>query len=484
MEGSPTLFHSLLHVEDPERSRRAPCSLLSGDSMSTSNRLFGTDGIRGEANRYPMDGPTAYAVGQALVHVMKERSGTPRIVIGRDTRVSGPMLESALEAGIMSMGGCPRTVGVLPTPGIAFLTRSTGADAGVVISASHNPFQDNGIKIFSHQGLKLSDEEESRMEALLTAGTLRDLRCAAKDIGRPELPDDVEQSYVDFLKSSFPQDLSMKGMKLILDTANGATYRVAPQTLAQLGAHVEVIHHHPTGYNINDRCGSQHTEDLQRRVTDSGAFAGLAFDGDGDRLIAVDEKGRRLSGDQILIICSKVLKDLGQLRDDLLVSTVMSNLGLKVACGKLGIRHHASKVGDRSVLEDMQRLGAVIGGEESGHMIFLHHHTTGDGILAAIQLMAASIREDKPLSELSGLMDIFPQKLINVTVKSKPDINQVPPVLEAIREAEVQLGEEGRVLVRYSGTENLCRVMVEGPTDEATEKHCSRIAEAVKKALG
>ena len=452
--------------------------------MSMNNKLFGTDGIRGEANRYPMDGPTAYAVGRALAHVMKERSGTPKIIIGRDTRLSGPMLESALEAGIMSMGGCPLTVGVLPTPGIAFLARSTGADAGVVISASHNPFQDNGIKIFSHQGVKLSDEEESRLEALLTAGTLRDMRCAGRDIGRPESLDGVEQSYIDFLKSTFPQGFSMKGMKLVLDTANGATYRVGPQTLAQLGAQVEVIHHRPNGFNINDRCGSQHTEDVQRRVTDSGAFAGLAFDGDGDRLIAVDEKGRRLSGDQILVICAKVLKDLGELREDLLVSTVMSNLGLKMACRKLGIRHHASRVGDRNVLEDMQRLGAVIGGEESGHTIFLRHHTTGDGILAAIQLIAASIREDKPLSELAGLMDTFPQKLINVTVKSKPDINQVPPVLEAIREAEVQLGEEGRVLVRYSGTENLCRVMVEGPTDEATEKHCSRIAEAVKKALG
>jgi phosphoglucosamine mutase len=452
--------------------------------MSEMVKLFGTDGIRGEANRHPMDGPTAYAVGQAVVHLMKQRSGTPKVIIGRDTRLSGPMLQSALEAGVMSMGGCPRSVGVLPTPGIAFLTKSTGADAGVVISASHNPFQDNGIKIFSHLGLKLSDEEESRMEALMTGGTLDDARCAGRDIGRPEPLEDVEESYVAFLKTSFSQGLSMKGMKLILDTANGATYRVAPQTFSRLGAQVEVIHHHPDGFNINDRCGSQHTEELQRRVTDSGAFAGLAFDGDGDRLIAVDEKGKRLSGDQILVICSKILKDLDELRDDLLVTTVMSNLGLKIACRKLGIRHHASKVGDRNVLEDMQRLGAVIGGEESGHMIFLHHHTTGDGILAAIQLMAASIREDKPLSELAGWMDIFPQKLINVTVKSKPDIAQVPSVVEAILEAEADLGEEGRVLVRYSGTENVCRVMVEGPTDGATDKHCSRIAEAVKKALG
>ena len=462
----------------------APCSLLNGESMSTSNKLFGTDGIRGEANRHPMDVPTAYAVGRAVVHWMKQRSGTPRIIVGRDTRLSGPMLQSALEAGVMSMGGCPRSVGVLPTPGIAFLTKSTGADAGVVISASHNPFQDNGIKIFSHRGLKLSEEEERRLEALMSGGTLDDVRCTGRDIGRPEPLQEVEESYVDFLRTSFPQGLSMKDMKLVLDTANGATYRIAPEIFSRLGARVEVIYHHPDGFNINERCGSQHTEDLQRRVTDSGALAGLAFDGDGDRLIAVDEKGKRLSGDQILLICSKILKDLGELPHDLLVTTVMSNLGLKMACRKLGIKHHASKVGDRNVLEDMQRLGAVIGGEESGHMIFLHHHTTGDGILAAIQLMAASIREGKSLSELAGWMDMFPQKLINVTVKSKPDISHVPSVVEAIREAEAALGEEGRVLVRYSGTENMCRVMVEGPTDEATEKHCSRIAEAVKKALG
>jgi len=452
--------------------------------MSHSTKLFGTDGIRGEANRHPMDAPTAYAVGQAVVHLMKGRSGEPKIVIGRDTRLSGPMIQSALEAGVMSMGGCPRSVGVLPTPGIAFLTGSTNADAGVVISASHNPFQDNGIKIFSHQGLKLSDEEEGRMEALIAGGGLADMRCTGEQIGRPEPLEAVEERYVDFLASSFPQGLSMKGMKLVMDTANGATYRVAPQTFSRLGALVEVIHHHPSGMNINERCGSQHTEDLQRRVTESGAVAGLAFDGDGDRLIAVDEKGRRLTGDQILIMLARALKNLDELRNDLLVTTVMSNLGLKAACRKLGISHHASNVGDRNVLEDMQRLGAIIGGEESGHMIFLNHHTTGDGILAAIQLTAVLIREGRPLSELAGWMDVFPQKLLNVKVKSKPDIARIPSIVKAIREAEADLGEEGRVLVRYSGTENVCRVMVEGPTDEATGKHCSMIAEAVQKALG
>jgi phosphoglucosamine mutase len=247
---------------------------------------------------------------------------------------------------------------------------------------------------------------------------------------------------------------------------------------------VEVIHNNPNGLNINENCGSQYTQDLEKRVVEAGAAIGLAFDGDGDRLIAVDEKGRTITGDQILIICAKALKDQGKLKNDLLVSTVMSNLGLTFACRKHGFKHHASKVGDRYVLEDMQRLGAVIGGEESGHMIFLDHHTTGDGIITALQLIAAMIKENKPLSQLAGMMEVFPQKLINVPVKSKPDISTVPPVVAAIKQTEAELGDRGRVLVRYSGTQNACRVMVEGPTDELTGKYCRQIADAVKAALG
>jgi phosphoglucosamine mutase len=276
----------------------------------------------------------------------------------------------------------------------------------------------------------------------------------------------------------------MKGMKLVLDTANGATFKVAPAVFSELGASVETIHNHPNGRNINDNCGSQHTQDLEKRVIESGAAAGLAFDGDGDRLIAVDEKGQRITGDQILIICAKMLKDLGRLKNDLVVSTVMSNLGLRMACKQMGFRYHASKVGDRFVLEDMKRLGAVLGGEESGHMIFLEHQTTGDGILTALQLIAAMLREDKPLSQLAGIMAVYPQKLINVAVKQKPDLADVPEVAEAVKAVESKLGDEGRVLIRYSGTENLCRIMVEGPTEAVTESLCTRIAKAVKKALG
>jgi len=266
--------------------------------------------------------------------------------------------------------------------------------------------------------------------------------------------------------------------------ANGATYKVVPKVFNDMGALVHVLHNRPDGININDHCGSQHTQDLEKEVVAKGARIGLAFDGDGDRLIAVDEKGQKLTGDQILVICAKVMKDLGRLRNNILVTTVMSNLGLRMACKKYGFEHHASQVGDRHVLEAMRRLGGVLGGEDSGHMIFLDHHTTGDGIIAALQLIGAMLRTKKPLSELAGWMDIYPQKLINVKVKSKPDISKVPEILEVITQAEKKLGEQGRVLVRYSGTENLCRVMVEGPIEDITQTYCSEIAETVKRILG
>ena len=447
-------------------------------------KLFGTDGIRGEANQYPMDGAFVFSVGQALAYVLKNRNPQPRVVIGRDTRISGPMLESALAAGLMSMGAAPVLVGVLPTPGIAFMTTSTHADAGIVISASHNPFQDNGIKVFSGDGFKLSDSDEETIEGLVLHNDLKRNCPSAGDLGRSLTLGEAERRYADFLKGTFPRDLSMKGMKLVLDTANGATHKVAPDLFNEMGALAHVIHHRPDGININDHCGSQHTRDLEQEVLAKGASVGLAFDGDGDRLIAVDEKGRRLTGDQILLICAKVMKDLGSLKNNLLVTTVMSNLGLRMACKKYGFRHHASKVGDRYVLEEMRRLGAILGGEDSGHMIFLDHHTTGDGILAALQLIGTMLRTRKPLSELAGWMDVYPQRLINVRVKSKPEISTVPEIAEVIAQAEKELGEQGRVLVRYSGTENLCRVMVEGPTEEITLSHCSKIADRVKKVLG
>ena len=447
-------------------------------------KLFGTDGVRGEANRYPMNAEIAFTLGQAIVYILKKGRYHPRIVIGKDTRISGYMLEGAFESGITSMGGNPYMLGVLPTPGIAFIAQSMRADAGIVISASHNPYQDNGIKIFSGNGFKLSDEQEERIEELMLSNTLHTLVAPVKDMGQAFRLDDVNGRYIVFLKNTFPRDLSMEGMKIVMDTANGATYRIAPEMFWELGADVEAIHNTPNGININDKCGSQHTEDLRKRVVDKGAAIGLAFDGDGDRLIAVDEKGKEITGDQILLICAKMLKEQDKLKNDLVVGTVMSNLGLRIACKKYGFNYHASKVGDRYVLEDMLRLGGVLGGEESGHTIFLDHHTTGDGIITAVQLIAAMVRSGKPLSELAAMMDIYPQCLINVVVKSKPDISTVPQIIKSIKGVEKKLGNSGRVLVRYSGTQNMCRVMVEGPSVDVTDKYCEEIADVVKKALG
>jgi len=446
--------------------------------------LFGTDGIRGEANRYPMNAEIAFGVGRAMAYLFKKKNHRAVIIIGKDTRLSGYMLESSLEAGITSMGGHSYLVGVLPTPGIAFITQNMRADAGVVISASHNPFQDNGLKIFGGDGYKLTDAQENVIEDLILNNKLNDLLPLAKDIGKASRLEGVNGRYIVFAKNTFPRNISMEGMKIVLDTANGAAYKVAPDTFVELGAELEVIHNTPDGININDGCGSQHTQGLKKKVVESGAVLGLAFDGDGDRMIAVDEKGGEITGDQILIICANMLKKEGKLRNDLLVTTVMSNLGLRVACKKYGFKHHVSKVGDRYVLEDMLRLGSVIGGEDAGHMIFLDHHTTGDGIIAALQLVAAVVKEGKPLSELARMMDIFPQKLVNVDVKSKPDIAKVPRLVEAIKQIEKELGEEGRVLVRYSGTQSMCRVMVEGPSDMVTAKYCKQLADIVKGEIG
>ena len=446
--------------------------------------LFGTDGIRGEANCYPMNAETAFKVGQTVAHLFRRNSHRARVVIGKDTRISGYMLESSLEAGITSMGGDPYLVGVLPTPGIAFITQSMRADAGIVISASHNPYQDNGLKIFGADGFKLNEAQEKEIEDMILGNKLNNLLPKAKDMGKATRINDIHGRYIVFLKNSFPRDLSMEGMKIVLDTSNGATYRIAPDAFYELGANIEVIHNTPNGFNINDGCGSQHTKDLKKAVIKSKAAIGLAFDGDGDRLIALDEKGNEITGDQILVICANILKKEGSLKNNLLVSTVMSNLGLRVACKKYGFKHHASKIGDRYVLADMLRLGAIIGGEDAGHIIFLDHHKTGDGIIAAIQLIAAMLKENKPLSELAKRMDVFPQKLINIDVKNKPEISKIPRIKEIIRQVERALGEEGRVLVRYSGTQNMCRIMVEGPSSDATEKYCRQIADVVKSEIG
>ena len=446
-------------------------------------KLFGTDGIRGIANQYPMTAEMALNVGRAIAYLSKREGHTPRIVIGKDTRLSGDMFETALISGICSMGVQAISVGVIPTPGIAFLTTNMRADAGIVISASHNPMQDNGIKIFKGDGFKLSDEKENAIEELIFANNMTKLHPAPKELGKLSRMDDATGRYADFLKLAFPQEVNPEGMKIVLDCSHGATYRVAPAVFTELGVEVITLFDQPDGKNINLDCGSQHPEALACEVVRQKADAGFAFDGDGDRVIAVDEKGVVLTGDQALAICSAMLKKEGTLANNLVVRTVMSNLGLSAAFEKLGIESVFANVGDRSVLEAMLAKGAVIGGEDSGHLIFLQHHTTGDGLITALQVLAAMKKEGKPLSELASIMKIFPQMLINLDVQRKPAIETVPEIMAAIKEVEDKLGDRGRVLVRYSGTQNMCRVMVEGPTQEETQTHCRRIAEVVEKML-
>ncbi|HEU19625.1 MAG TPA: phosphoglucosamine mutase [Deltaproteobacteria bacterium] len=445
--------------------------------------LFGTDGIRGVANEYPMTAEMALNIGRATAHLFKRKGHIPRIIIGKDTRISGYMLENALISGICSMGVDAILVGPMPTPGIAFLTSSMRADAGIVISASHNPFQDNGIKIFSNEGYKLPDEKELEIERLIFSNNMQSLHPSPNQLGKAYRIDDARGRYIVFLKNAFPKEYTLEGVKVVLDCSNGATYRIAPETFFELGADVTAIFADPNGENINDKCGSQHPEMLAEEVVKQKAQVGFAFDGDGDRLIAVDEKGGILTGDQIVALCAKVMKDDGTLDNNVVVSTVMSNIGLSTALKYLGINQLVTKVGDRYVLEEMRARGASIGGEESGHVIFLRHHTTGDGMITALQVMAAMMKERKPLSELAKVMKVFPQKLINIDVKSKPEISTVPDIVNVIDSVERQLGDKGRVLVRYSGTQNMCRVMVEGPSDDETEQYCKRIADVVMAQL-
>jgi phosphoglucosamine mutase len=448
-------------------------------------RLFGTDGVRGIANLEPMTAEMALEIGRAVAYVCKRhRQHRHRVVIGKDTRVSGYMLESALTAGICSMGVDVLLVGPVPTPGIAYLTHSMRADAGVVISASHNPYQDNGIKIFSLSGFKLPDAEEDEIEDLITSGRIRDIRPTADEIGKAHRIDDAIGRYIVFCKSTFPDELTLEGMKIVLDCANGATYKAAPMIFAELGADVTTLHDEPDGVNINDHSGSQHTEDLRARVVELGADIGLAFDGDGDRLIAIDERGEEITGDHIMVICAKRLKDQGRLRNNLVVSTVMSNFGFGLALKALDIEYTATRVGDRYVLETMQQRDAVLGGEASGHTIFLDRHTTGDGIVTALQLLAGMREEGKPLSEMAKLMRLFPQECVNVDVTRKPPLEELADVRAAVKAAETELGDRGRVLVRYSGTQSMCRVMVEGPTQEVTRRLSHQIAAAVRKSIG
>ncbi|MBW1800646.1 MAG: phosphoglucosamine mutase [Deltaproteobacteria bacterium] len=443
-------------------------------------KWFGTDGIRGIANADPVTPEMGLKLGQAVVAFCKKKGCVPDILIGRDTRESGKMLEDAIVSGILQSGGTACRAGVIPTPGVAFLTRSMDGGAGIVVSASHNPYEYNGFKIFSGDGFKLSEKDEAEIEELI-----QQLPDGASDgePGHDRLLDNAGELYNGFLKKSIPDGFRLEGMKIILDCGHGATHRVAPELFEDLGAQVEALFTTPDGRNINNNCGSQHTEALSGRVTETEADAGLAFDGDGDRIIVIDEKGNALTGDQVLAILAKMLKETGELKGHAVVSTVMSNMGLRMALEKIGVQLITAKVGDRNVMEAMRMKGANLGGEDSGHIIFLDHHTTGDGLVSALQVLKAMTFFDRSLSELSTLMSVFPQTLINVHVRIKPEISSVRELTTAIKKVEEALGSEGRVLVRYSGTEPVCRVMVEGERRHEIEKHARDLARIIEKNL-
>ncbi|MFZ2633703.1 MAG: phosphoglucosamine mutase [Desulfosalsimonadaceae bacterium] len=449
-----------------------------------SRTLFGTDGIRGVANEYPIIPEVMIRLGRAIVDCLPVGSEQKRIIIGKDTRISGDMIESAIAAGICSANGNVFLAGIIPTPAVAHLTVTGGYDAGIVISASHNPYYDNGVKIFNRQGFKLSDELEQTIEDKVLDESLLSNNLISKNIGIVTELEDAASRYVDFLKSALPAGCSFAGLKVIMDCSNGAAYHIAPQVFSGLGAEVEILFASPDGRNINDGCGSQHTETLQERVVQQKAHIGLAFDGDADRLIAVDERGQKVTGDPILAVCAKYLKENGRLANNMAVSTVMSNVGLHQAFKEMNIRHVIADVGDRYVLEQMMAHQAVIGGEDSGHMIFLDRHTSGDGILTAIRLMEVMQNTSRSLSDLVSVMRVYPQVLLNVNVRERVDIGSVPEIVEAIQKVERQLGDQGRVLVRYSGTQPLCRVMVEGPDKGDTHRFCRDIADVIAEKLG
>ncbi len=465
--------------------------------MSTKKQLFGTDGIRGVANQYPITPEMAMKTGRAVAHYVKAR-GDRAIVIGRDTRLSGEMLESALAAGIASVGIDARVVGIIPTPGVAFLaSQIEGIGAGIVISASHNPWQDNGIKLFKKGGHKLSDDEELALESFILDERGEPLEKSEDGILQSDFPrtssssrfetgrilplPDAHEWYAHFLKQGIEHLSLKKPLKLVVDCSNGAASGLALSVFTPPLFDAHFIHCTPDGKNINDDCGSQHTETLKKMVIENGADLGIAFDGDADRLIAIDETGRLVTGDALLLICAIHAKAKGTLENNRVVSTVMSNIGLVRALKKLEIEHRITGVGDREVLKEMAESGAVMGGEDSGHMIFSQYHTTGDGILSALRLIEVMVESGKALSELASAMKVYPQVLMNVAVNSsRPDFMAVPEIADAIGSVENALGDEGRVLVRYSGTQPLLRVMVEGPDHEITKVSCQKICDAIR----
>jgi phosphoglucosamine mutase len=446
-------------------------------------RLFGTDGIRGVANEPPLTPELAHRVGRQLVATLRtQRAGARvRLVIGRDTRRSGAMLEAALTAGVLSAGGDCFAMGVLPTPGIALLTRALEADGGIVLSASHNPFEDNGIKLFSAEGTKFPDAWEDAIEAGLN-GEDQAPRARGADIGRHIVYDRAEAYYIDFLCRAFPLELG--GLTVVLDCAHGATYRVAPRVFRRLGARVTTLSARPDGININARSGALHPQALQRKVRALGAAVGFAFDGDGDRLMAVDHTGEIRDGDHALAIAARHLATRGRLKSNVLVTTVMANLGLDAALKSAGIEIVKTQVGDRYVYEEMQRRGANLGGEQSGHLLFLDHSPAGDGILSALALLSVVKETGEPLAALAGCLRKFPQVLVNVAVQEKPPIESVAGLGDRVRAFEQEMNGGGRILIRYSGTEPLARIMIEGADGARIRAMADELAGLIRARIG
>lgn len=447
-------------------------------------KIFGTDGVRGRANVVPMTVETALALGRAAGKIFRTRNGKHRVVIGKDTRLSCYMFENALISGLCSMGVDTLMLGPFPTPGVAFITRAYRADAGIVISASHNPYYDNGIKFFSSEGFKLPDAWEEEMEALVTANNFEDSLPADSDIGKNTKINDGDGRYIEFAKATFPRRLSLKNLTIALDCANGAGYKVAPLIFRELDAKVFVYGNTPDGLNINLGCGSLHPEVVQKAVIDHRADVGIALDGDADRVIMVDENAQIVDGDTILAICARDMKKQGVLRHNKVVTTVMSNFGFIKAMESFGIEVIKSPVGDRYVIQDMIKHDANLGGEQSGHMIFLDHNTTGDGLVSALQVLRIMIETDSKLSDLATVFKRYPQACINVKVSSKPPLESLVEVKEVLAQVEKTLGDSGRVLVRYSGTEKICRVMVEGPKQKQVQQMAQTIANAIESEIG
>ena len=449
-----------------------------------SKRLFGTDGVRGVANLEPMTAETALKLGRAIAYVALSQAGKRhRILVGKDTRISGYMLETALSAGICSMGADVLLVGPIPTPGIAFLTTNMRCDAGVVISASHNPFQDNGIKFFSRDGFKLSDETEDKIEEMIFSNYIEEVRPTAEKVGKISRIEDALGRYVVFVKNTFPRDMILDGLSMVLDCANGATYRAAPLVFQELGAEVKALGVHPNGENINHECGSLHPEIMCAEVRRTGANLGVALDGDGDRVIFADEHGNEVDGDQIMGLIAWDLMKRGELQKSTLVATVMSNVGLEIAMKEMGGSLVRTPVGDRYVVERMRKDGFNFGGEQSGHLIFLDRNTSGDGILSALQVLRVMRDTGKPLSELAARVKKYPQILKNIEVAEKRELNEVPAVQKIIDECSDRLKDRGRLLVRYSGTQSICRVMAEGVDEEEVKLVVNMVADAISKNL-